>query len=55
MVGRTVCHICARDRFRYILEESGDFGAFWSLLSAELHRRVRCSDMDADLPTVKLS
>ncbi|WZZ59340.1 hypothetical protein YC2023_059447 [Brassica napus] len=23
------------------LEESGDFGVFWSLLSAELHRRVR--------------
>ena len=37
------------------LEESGDFGVFWSLLSAELHRRVRCLAMDGDLPTVRLS
>ena len=37
------------------MEESGDFGVFWSLLSAELHRRVRCLAMDGDLPTVRLS
>ena len=36
------------------LEESGDFGVFWSLLSAELHRHVRCVAMDGDLPTVRL-
>ena len=33
------------------LNESGDFGVFWSLLSVELHRRVRCLAMDGDLPT----
>ncbi|KAF2598582.1 hypothetical protein F2Q68_00010707 [Brassica cretica] len=43
------------NRFRDDLEESGDFGVFWSLLSAELHRRIRCLDMDGDLPTVRLS
>ncbi|KAF3496718.1 hypothetical protein DY000_02054289 [Brassica cretica] len=37
------------------LEESGDFGVFWSLLSVELHRRVRCLAMDGDLPTDILS
>ena len=36
------------------LEESGDFGVFWSLLSAELHRRVIGLSMDEDLPTVRL-
>ncbi|KAF3533896.1 hypothetical protein DY000_02040941 [Brassica cretica] len=36
-------------------EECGDFGVFWSLLSAELHRRVRCLVMDGDLPTFRLS
>ncbi|KAF2535146.1 hypothetical protein F2Q70_00004515 [Brassica cretica] len=49
-IGRYV----ATDReawFRDDLEESGDFGVFWSLLSAELHRRVRCMAMDGDLPT----
>ncbi|KAF2597883.1 hypothetical protein F2Q68_00010709 [Brassica cretica] len=43
------------NRFRDDLEESGDFGVFWSLLSAELHRRIRCLAMDGDLPTVRLS
>ncbi|KAG5410958.1 hypothetical protein IGI04_007277 [Brassica rapa subsp. trilocularis] len=42
-------------RFRDDLEESDDFGVIWSLLSAELHRRVRCIAMDGDLPTVRLS
>ncbi|KAF3559975.1 hypothetical protein F2Q69_00015493 [Brassica cretica] len=37
------------------LEECGDFGVFWSLLSAELFRRVRCLAMDEDLPTIRLS
>ncbi|KAF2544737.1 hypothetical protein F2Q70_00021250 [Brassica cretica] len=37
------------------LEKSGDFGVFWSLLSAELHKCVRCLAIDGDLPTVKLS
>uniref|UniRef100_M4F780 Uncharacterized protein n=1 Tax=Brassica campestris TaxID=3711 RepID=M4F780_BRACM len=37
------------------LEESGDFGVFWRLFSAELHRRVRCLAMDGDIPTVRLS
>ena len=37
------------------MEESGDFGVFWSLLSAELHIRVRCLAMDGYLPTVRLS
>ncbi|KAF3607546.1 hypothetical protein DY000_02046882 [Brassica cretica] len=37
------------------LEESGDFGVFWSLLSAELRRPVRCLGMDGDLSTVRLS
>ena len=41
--------------FRDDLEESGDFGVFWSLFSAELHRRVRCLAMDGDIPTVRLS
>ena len=36
------------------MEESNDFGVFWSLLSVELHRRVRCLAMDGDLPTVRL-
>ena len=36
------------------LEECGDFGVFWSHLSAELHRRVRCLAMNEDLPTVRL-
>ncbi|KAF2537317.1 hypothetical protein F2Q68_00021161 [Brassica cretica] len=39
-------------RSRDDLEECGDFGVFWSLLSAELHRRVRCLAMDGDLLTV---
>ena len=42
-------------RFRDDLEESGDFGVFWSLLSAELRRPVRCLGMDGDLSTVRLS
>ena len=42
-------------RFRDDLEECGDFGGFWSLLSAELHRCVRCIAMNRDFPTVKLS
>ncbi|KAF2534679.1 hypothetical protein F2Q70_00029815 [Brassica cretica] len=33
------------------LEESGDFGVFWSLLSAKLHSCVRCLAMDGDLFT----
>ena len=37
------------------LKEIGDFGVFWSLLSAELHRRVTCLAMDGDLTTVILS
>ncbi|KAF2534680.1 hypothetical protein F2Q70_00029814 [Brassica cretica] len=37
------------------LEESGDFGVFWSLLSAKLHSCVRCLAMDGDLFTVRLS
>ena len=37
------------------LEESGNFCVFWSLLSVELHRRVRCLAMDGDLPPVRLS
>ncbi|WZZ36406.1 hypothetical protein YC2023_019807 [Brassica napus] len=41
-------------RFKYVLEESGDFGVFRSLLSAKLHRRVSCLDMDGDLSTVRL-
>ncbi|KAF3585521.1 hypothetical protein F2Q69_00027801 [Brassica cretica] len=41
--------------FRDDLEESGDFGVFWSLLSAELRRPVRCLGMDGDLSTVRLS
>ncbi|KAF2530694.1 hypothetical protein F2Q70_00029281 [Brassica cretica] len=36
-------------------EESGDFGVFWSILSEELHRRMRCLAMDGDIPTVRLS
>ncbi|KAF3486368.1 hypothetical protein F2Q69_00052339 [Brassica cretica] len=40
-----------RKGFRDDLEECGDFGVFWSLLSAELHRRFRCLAMDGDLPT----
>ncbi|KAF3603107.1 hypothetical protein F2Q69_00035178 [Brassica cretica] len=42
-------------RFRDDLEESGDFGVFWSLLSAELYRRIRCLAMDGDLIIVRLS
>ena len=38
----------------YVLENFGDFGDFQSLLSAELNRRVRCLDMDGDLPMVRL-
>ncbi|KAG5375940.1 hypothetical protein IGI04_040536 [Brassica rapa subsp. trilocularis] len=41
--------------FRDDLEESGDFGVFWSLFSAELHRRVRCLAMDGDILIVRLS
>ncbi|KAG5415449.1 hypothetical protein IGI04_003016 [Brassica rapa subsp. trilocularis] len=37
-------------KFRYVLEESGDFGVFWSPLSAELHIHVRCLTMYGDLP-----
>ncbi|KAF2558904.1 hypothetical protein F2Q68_00015203 [Brassica cretica] len=48
--------------FSDVLDECGDFGVFWSLLSAELHsllsaelhRRVRCLAMDGDVPTVRL-
>ena len=42
-------------RFRNDLEESGDFGVFWSFLSAELHRRIKCLAMDGGLPTVRLN
>ena len=42
-------------RFRDDLVESGDFGVFWNLLSAELHRRIRCLGMDGYLPTFRLS
>ncbi|KAF2618692.1 hypothetical protein F2Q68_00039238 [Brassica cretica] len=37
------------------LEENGDFGVSWRLLSAELHKRVRCLATDGDLSTVRLS
>ena len=37
------------------MEKCGDFGVFWSLLSAELHERVRCLAVNGDLPTVRLS
>ena len=37
------------------MEECGDFGVFWSLLSAELQRHVRCLAMYGDLPTIRLS
>ncbi|KAF3527260.1 hypothetical protein DY000_02040932 [Brassica cretica] len=37
------------------LEECGDFGVFWSLLSVELYRRVRCLAMDGDISTAILS
>ncbi|KAF3560533.1 hypothetical protein DY000_02015754 [Brassica cretica] len=37
--------------FKDDLEESGDFGVFWSLLRAELNRRVRCLAMDGDFST----
>ncbi|CAN6836933.1 unnamed protein product [Brassica oleracea] len=37
------------------LKECGDFVVFWSLLSAELHRRVRCLAMDRHFSTVRLS
>ena len=37
------------------MEECGDFGVFWSLLSVELYRRVRCLAMDGDISTVILS
>ncbi|KAF2551252.1 hypothetical protein F2Q68_00035473 [Brassica cretica] len=46
--------LVAKLRFRDDLEESGDFGVFWSLLSAKLHRYVRCLAMAGDLPTVRL-
>ncbi|KAF3600885.1 hypothetical protein F2Q69_00036273 [Brassica cretica] len=39
------------DMFMNDLEECGDFGVLWSLLSVELHRRVRCLAMDRDLTT----
>ena len=39
----------------YYLEESGNFGVFWSLLSEELHRHVKSLAMYGDLPTVILS
>ncbi|WZZ53246.1 hypothetical protein YC2023_053353 [Brassica napus] len=38
-------------QFKYILEKYGDFGVFWSLLSAGLHRCVRCLAMDGYLST----
>ncbi|KAF3560906.1 hypothetical protein DY000_02014826 [Brassica cretica] len=41
--------------FKDDLEECGDFGVFWNLLSAELHRCIRCLSMYGDLPTVILS
>ena len=37
------------------LDKCGDFGVFWSLLTAEVHRRVICLSMDGDLSTVRLS
>ncbi|KAF3536560.1 hypothetical protein F2Q69_00022880 [Brassica cretica] len=37
------------------LEECGNFGVFWSILSAKLHRRNRCLAIDGDLPTVRLN
>ena len=37
------------------MEECGDFSVFWSLLSAELHRCIRCLAMYGDLHTVRLS
>ncbi|KAF3496601.1 hypothetical protein DY000_02052439 [Brassica cretica] len=40
------------ESFRDDLEECGDFGVCWSLLSAELHRHVKCIAMDEDLSTV---
>ncbi|KAF3489028.1 hypothetical protein F2Q69_00055692 [Brassica cretica] len=42
-------------RFRDDSEESGDFGVFWSLLSAELHRCIRCLAIDGDFLTVRLN
>ena len=33
------------------LEESGDFGVFWSLLNVELHRCIICLAIDTDFPT----
>ena len=36
------------------MEECGDFGVFLSLLSVELHIRVRSLVMDGDLPAVRL-
>ncbi|WZY93543.1 hypothetical protein YC2023_065872 [Brassica napus] len=42
-------------RFRDNLEECGDYGIFWSLLCAELHRCVRYLAMDGDFPTIILS
>ena len=36
----------------YVLENFGDFGAFWGV---ELHKHVRFLDMDENLPTVRLS
>ena len=37
------------------MEECGDYGVFWTHLSAELDRRVRCLAIDGDLTTVILS
>ncbi|KAF2607217.1 hypothetical protein F2Q68_00044591 [Brassica cretica] len=45
------CPSITQHWFREDLEECGDFGVFWSRLSAELHRRIRCLAMDGDLPT----
>ncbi|KAF3503820.1 hypothetical protein F2Q69_00043198 [Brassica cretica] len=42
-------------KFRDSLEKNGDFGVFWRLLSAELHRRNRCLAIYGDLLTVRLS
>ena len=42
-------------RFSDDLEECGDFGVFWNLLSVDMQKRVRCLAMDGDLPTVILS
>ncbi|KAF3521044.1 hypothetical protein DY000_02060845 [Brassica cretica] len=42
-------------KFREDLEECGDFGVFWSRLSEELHRRVRCLALDGDFPTYHVS